>query len=687
MKRQLTKSVYAPLVGVALVMSTVAVAQTAPHGQSSYYQGKGRIAVSADGNCHDNDDMQATMASLMILARAGLQDKTPLYVYADHIWGNEQNDLEIMRVAAEVTGEKFDFDKTQFLAGVEDPEAAYQAMSKVIMKSTAKDPLFIIGAGPMQVIGEGLKIAQKKKPKSLKYVTVISHSLWNDRHSDKPGRIAGKGGLVAESHHEGWTWDEMKDAFGQDVFFHKIKDQNGGGYNGRDLQRFKALNWENWRWMSSHDDENVRWIYEQARKHPIQGDFSDAGMLYYLCADLHGVRGDEDGNPEKLRQWMGAKPAPAMPAASNTPVVIENNGKIVYGDDFIAIKSTATDSELGKNWKVRTKGTPEYASIKGEATTGDFIEYMGSQSSGATPAGQDILVYKFRPLTSGVYRLTGRMAQHLSYEGKVSPTDHCNDVYIKMEGDYKASQHGAPQGVLTGWSKFYGRGYDKWGAFTNADVHHKKYALLYELEAGKEYTLSISGRSQRICIDYFLLTKAPVNITENFDLAQLNASRYRAGYEPVKAQEPFTARFQSIHFDKFTDMGEGFVDATVDRWRKVLQVAPRLQKAAAEVTYNGPSRNFNIDLNTLLEADGESTYEIFVNHKKVGSVVNERIHGTETKDYKPKKNRVAQSVQINPGDVIRVEFNSATNGKVPEGDVTATARGRWLSLDLICNNN
>ncbi len=41
-----------------------------------------------------------------------------------------------------------------------------------------------------------------------------------------------------------------------------------------------------------------------------------------------------------------------------------------------------------------------------------------------------------------------------------------------------------------------------------------------------------------------------------------------------------------------------------------------------------------------------------------------------------------EPVQLNTGDVIQVEFNNTTNGFIPEGDVTATSRGRWLSLEF-----
>ncbi|RJU30957.1 hypothetical protein DXA05_08840 [Bacteroides sp. AM54-2NS] len=264
-----------------------------------YYTGKGRIALSSDGNMHDNDDMQATMMSLMILAKAGLQDKTSLYVYADHVWGSEKNDLEIMRHSAEECGKRFSFDNTRFIAAVENPEQAYEAMCNEILKSTAENPLFIVAAGPMQVVGEALNRAFRKEPASLSYVTVISHSEWNNEHADKPH--------ANEKPHSGWTWNKMEKSFGQRVNFNLISDQNGTGISEnayKSKNKFKAPSWISWEWMKESSDSDVRWVYEQTRKKPAGPDFSDAGLVYYLCADLDGERGDENGNPIKLKYWL-----------------------------------------------------------------------------------------------------------------------------------------------------------------------------------------------------------------------------------------------------------------------------------------------------------------------------------------------------------------------------------------------
>ena len=275
---------------------------------ADYYNGKGRIALSSDGNKHDNDDQLATKMTLMILAKAGLQNKTTLYTYADHIWGSEKNDLELMRLAAEETGKRFGFNKTNFIPAVTYPEQAYNAMAAEIAKSTAADPLFIIAAGPMHVVGTAFERANKINPQALNHVTIISHSVWNNIHSDTPNPA--KGNKPAETAHTGWTWQEMEQTFGDKVNFNYISDQNGTGVGSevyKTKDKFAAATWDKWQWMQDHQDPNINWVRnnEGIKCSP---DYSDAGIAYYMVADLDGVRGDEMGNPEKLRRWIGTEP-------------------------------------------------------------------------------------------------------------------------------------------------------------------------------------------------------------------------------------------------------------------------------------------------------------------------------------------------------------------------------------------
>ncbi|MFR9552558.1 MAG: transposase, partial [Rikenellaceae bacterium] len=76
------KFTLATLLTVAIIATSTA--------QTPLWNGKGRIAISSDGNEHDHDDWAATPLSLALIAAKGLQDKMVLYTYSDHVWGSNQ---------------------------------------------------------------------------------------------------------------------------------------------------------------------------------------------------------------------------------------------------------------------------------------------------------------------------------------------------------------------------------------------------------------------------------------------------------------------------------------------------------------------------------------------------------------------------------------------------------------------
>lgn len=128
----------------------------------------------------------------------------------------------------------------------------------------------------------------------------------------------------------------------------------------------------------------------------------------------------------------------------------------------------------------------------------------------------------------------------------------------------------------------------------------------------------------------------------------------------------------------------GFSPAYADNNRNALAIDASSYKntyAAAESTFNGKSATYDIQLNTLTELDGESTYRLKVNGTLVGTYTNP----TTTVDYAA-SSKTFQDVSVNKGDVIRVEFNSNTNGEIPEGNSTAYSRGRWTSLNFECQS-
>jgi hypothetical protein len=259
------------------------------------WRGIGRIALSSDGNEHDHDDWAATPLSLALLASRGLQDRLVLYTYSDHVWGSDHDKpgaRDQMTESAVEGGKRFGFTRTRFVEAVADPEAAYAAMAEAIDRSTADDPLIIVAAGPMQVVGEGLNRARKDR---RGFVTVISHSSWNDNHAALPYRW---------EKHDGWTWSKMKSAFGGDgVRFVRIADQNGGrDYEGLMAPR-AAFDWLKTSPARERSDTTAGawdWLHGRLLSCVKKGeiDASDAGMIVYL------LTGKEKTSPDDARILM-----------------------------------------------------------------------------------------------------------------------------------------------------------------------------------------------------------------------------------------------------------------------------------------------------------------------------------------------------------------------------------------------
>lgn len=286
---KLTQSIF----GIATLIVTILSFNTS-NAQTPVWEGKGRIAISSDGNEHDHDDWAATPLSLALLAAEQLQDKLVLYTYSDHIWGSNQehptsesglNAYEHMRVSALGGKEWFGFEKTKFICAVDNAEVAYLAMRDAINESSEDNPLIIIAAGPMQVVGEAISRSDILK---RQYVTVISHSNWNNNHSDKPYKSFW-------DEHSGWTFQEIKEHFsgdnGGNIKCIRITDQNGGsGYDGLKAKK------EKFDWIKTSKAQRNKkykkgawkWLYSRLETCVKKGDFdpSDAGMIIYMLTGI-----------------------------------------------------------------------------------------------------------------------------------------------------------------------------------------------------------------------------------------------------------------------------------------------------------------------------------------------------------------------------------------------------------------
>ena len=128
-------------------------------------------------------------------------------------------------------------------------------------------------------------------------------------------------------------------------------------------------------------------------------------------------------------------------------------------------------------------------------------------------------------------------------------------------------------------------------------------------------------------------------------------------------------------------VGDGFVPGYKDKDRKALAInagAHQNKFAAAEAKFKGKPGKYDLVLNALTETDGESSYRVLVAGKKVGEATNPETK----KDYQVAQHRF-NGIELLIDDTIRVEFNTASNGKIPEGDAFAFSRGRWRSIQVL----
>ena len=124
--------------------------------------------------------------------------------------------------------------------------------------------------------------------------------------------------------------------------------------------------------------------------------------------------------------------------------------------------------------------------------------------------------------------------------------------------------------------------------------------------------------------------------------------------------------------------GDGFVPGYEDGGRRALAINPNRHKdrfAAAEAKFTGEAGVYDVTLATIMETDGESTYRVFVDGKKVGEFTNPRT----SQDYKPSQ-KTWQGVGVPANAKVRVEFNTATNGRSQQGNRKGYSRGRWTAV-------
>ncbi len=255
----------------------------------------GRIAIIADGNSPDPDDLGGTAVSIALLRASGLAERLVHYSHScDLVRVNrisEKAEVErhaLMQSSCDVTARRWGgFENLTFYDAKWQLDETIKDLVKAINASTVEDPLWIIEAGEPDIIGFALDASQKEKHK---YVKVLSHHPANDDAGDF------------------YEWQEILDFGVEEV---RIPDQN------IDLK----VDIEKWEWARTHSDSRIQQVWVQGKIAEVDDvvrfqkgkwDCSDAGMVLYWITGANLNGGLKTGTVEDIKtillNFIEAKP-------------------------------------------------------------------------------------------------------------------------------------------------------------------------------------------------------------------------------------------------------------------------------------------------------------------------------------------------------------------------------------------
>ena len=245
---------------------------------------QGRVAVVADGNFRDSDDIIGTPISLAILRAMGLEKKLVHYSHSCDLkpgskdQGGDYREVE-MQLSCDGTASRWGgFEHLTFFNCMKQKAAVIADLTAQINTSTETDPLWIIEAGEPDIIWEAIS---RCEPAKRNFVHIVTHHPANDKGDEYDLSDVMALGIPGTN-------------------LHSIPDQN----------TLLRTSLSDWHWARDHSDERIKWLWEcgyasqtEAMNYPaIVGKFdcSDAGMIYYWAKIEDG--GDFAPDVPKLKK-------------------------------------------------------------------------------------------------------------------------------------------------------------------------------------------------------------------------------------------------------------------------------------------------------------------------------------------------------------------------------------------------
>ncbi len=296
---------------------------------------KGRIAWSSDGNFNDEDDWAASPVALAIFAQFGVKDKLVHFDYNNIRQQTNKEWEKIHENAILGAAKRYGYANSIFHNCRKNLDAAVNSIVKAINASSEDNPLYFVLAGPMEIPILGI---QKADPKKRKYVTCISHNVWND-------------GYMSD-----WlTKLNKRDVIPLGVNWIQITDQNQFLLTTPWKKLVQDYELEPWHWMRDSKDPNVQFLWECLLS-VTRADCSDAGMAHFL------MTGDEESDIAKLKSLLEDKIVP-KPLESRTTIRME-------AENFKNIKDFEVEY-------IRERAASQYMSVlySGESSGEIYTEF------------------------------------------------------------------------------------------------------------------------------------------------------------------------------------------------------------------------------------------------------------------------------------------------------------------------
>lgn len=245
----------------------------------------GRVAISADGNFHDRDDIGASPLGLAILEHAGFKNRLVHYGYNSHIWQSDASQKRDMTASVLGAQNLFGYNRGFFFDVDANPNRAYDDLAEEINKSTGANPLYILVGGPYEHVCQAIK---RSRQNARQHVTVINHGDSNPYHVHNGSCNAAETAKLG-------------------IRYVDIINQNGYGPDGSKVNKYGFSNpYILWTWLENHNNADLRWLHSRMKvAFPGKADVSDAGLVWYLVTGGPRSGGDQRGNPDDLRKFFG----------------------------------------------------------------------------------------------------------------------------------------------------------------------------------------------------------------------------------------------------------------------------------------------------------------------------------------------------------------------------------------------